>query len=312
MVARLINGLAIAILALALQPRLSESAEANKPNAPAAGGVLDGVARTLVKEPKYAASPRYALLVLGTGAESLVWLVEDGKSLYVDKNANGDLTDDGPPIQPTNVRSWQSVEGNTHGDFDYVLDAITPADGARHTAFSLTRFNYGDPEDRYALSFTLDGETPMYAGWFGPFWTDSAANAQLFHFGGPLTPRKLRGKEFVLGASGRLSICFINAGRGEGAASRLSIDALSPDVVPEVTIDWPVAAGASPLRTEHRLTERCCYWEFYNNEFSVPESAVSGTARLTISLPEGTFPFELTTNELEVPVLERQPGSAAE
>ena len=64
---------------------------------------LEAIDRRIVKEPKYVSSPRYLLLVLGAKAETKVWLVEDGKTLYVDKNANGDLTDDGPPIEPTKL-----------------------------------------------------------------------------------------------------------------------------------------------------------------------------------------------------------------
>lgn len=290
----------------------SASGEARDANIATAGGVLDGVQRTLVKEPEYVSSPRYALLVLGTGAGSRVWIVEDGRTLYVDKNANGDLTDDGPPIEPTNVRSWKSANGSTSGDFDYLLDAITPADGSRHTAFRLARWNYGDEADRYGLALTVGGETPMYAGWFGPFWAKSPDTAQLFHFGGPLTPRKLRGQEFVVGRASRLSVCFINPGRGPGAKTRLSIKALGAEVVPEVQIDWPVAADASSLRTSHRLTERCCYWEFYDQNFQVPQTAVPGTAVLTLSVPQGEFPFELTTHQIEVPVRHNDSKTAAE
>jgi hypothetical protein len=274
--------------------------------------VLDRIKPALVKEPKYVSQPGYALLVLGAKAESQVWLVEDGKTLYVDKNANGDLTDDGPPIEPSNVRSWKSPEGKTHGDFDYLLDVITPPDGSRHTDMWLGRFNYGDPEDRYAFSFKLNGATPMYAGWFGPFFTSSPATAQRFHFGGPLTPRKLRGKDFVIGSPGRLSICFVNPGRGEGATTRLSIRAIPPEIVPTVDIDWPAAEGATAIHTSHRLTERCCYWEFYSPDVAVPEGVVRGTATLTISLPPAAMPLELTTNKLEVPVRPPQAGSALE
>ena len=267
-------------------------------------GVLDGVEHKIGKEPKYASLPRYALLVLGTNGESKVWMVEDDKTLYVDKNANGDLTDDGPPIEQTNV---------TARDCDYLLDEIVPADGSRHTNLRLARWNYGDKEDRYGLTLTLGGTTPMYSGWFGPFWGATSETAQVFHFGGPLTPVKLRGKEFVVGGgTARLSIAFVNKGRAEGSTTRLSIDALSMTVVPEVHIDWPVANGATPLRTSHKLTERCCYWEFYKPSFQVPGAAAPGTATVTVSLPEGAFPFELTTDRIMVPVVAKDAGAAAE
>jgi hypothetical protein len=296
MVSRLTGALALLLAA----PVFAQAAE---PGLNTSTSVLDSVERRIAKEPKYASPPRYALLVLGTAGESKVWMVEDGKTLYVDKNANGDLTDDGPPIAQTNV---------TARDCDYVLDEFAPADGSRHVNLRLGRWNYGDKEDSYGLALTLGGTTPMYSGWFGPFWGSTPATAQVFHFGGPLTPRKLRGKDFVIGGgTGRLSIAFVNLGRGDGSSTRLSIDALPKTVVPEVHIDWPVADGATSLHTSHKLTERCCYWEFYDANFQVPAGAAPGTATLTVSLPEGAIPFELITDRIELPVLAKEASAAA-
>jgi hypothetical protein len=142
----------------------------------------------------------------------------------------------------------------------------------------------------------------MYAGWT-PFWGKSVQTAPIIRFGGPLRIRMLRYKEFVLrSGTGRISIAFINPGYGEGAHSRLSIDALPSEIVPEVEIDWPVAVGAPALQTTHRLTERCCYWEFYDRGFTVPATAVPGTATLKVSLPGGKLPFELASDSIEIPV----------
>jgi hypothetical protein len=99
-----------------------------------------------------------------------------------------------------------------------------------------------------------------------------------------------------------LSLCFVNPGSGEGAGSRLSIEALPRFVAPELTIEWPTAGGRTPLRTSHPLTERCCYWEFYTTEFAVPKSVVAGTAKVSVNLPLGVPPIELTTREMVVPV----------
>jgi hypothetical protein len=105
------------------------------PDAPAQTNVLAKIDRTLIKEPKYEATPKYSLLILGSSGGVKVWMVEDGRHLFIDKNANGDLTDDGPPIQPSNVRNIGALNsGNERWDFNYLLDAITPADSSRHTA----------------------------------------------------------------------------------------------------------------------------------------------------------------------------------
>ena len=51
------------------------------------------IERTIAKEPAYQSSPRYCLLAFGYEADTPVWIVVDGDVLYVDRNANGDLTE---------------------------------------------------------------------------------------------------------------------------------------------------------------------------------------------------------------------------
>jgi len=265
---------------------------------------LANIERKVVKEPTYHAAPRYALLALGTKATGRVWLVEDGKVLYVDRNGNGDLTDDGPPVEQSHLRVLGPA---TRYDCEYRVESITPSDGSRHTDLCMSRWNYGDEQDSYGLFLKLDGVTPMYAGWT-PFWADRAEDAPVLHFGGPLKPVLLRLEGRPLGPTNtRLSVAFLNPGRGKGASTRLAIEALPADAVPEVRVDWPVAPGAQPLRTTHRLASRCCYWEFYDVQFKAPEAAVPGKAKVTVVLPNGAMPFELATDTIEVDVA----GSAA-
>lgn len=292
--------LAAVLLSVAAPARAAAAEEAAK-------GPLATVQRKIGKEPKYETKPKYALLLLGANAEAKVWLVEDGRRLYVDRNGNGDLTDDGPPVEPSNERKL----GASRWDFDYLIGELKPGDGSRHTDFRLARWNYDKPQDGYGMSLTLNGKTPMYAGWTA-FWADSPQEAPLFHFGGALEPRKLRGKEFVLGAKRSdsanrgLSFAFINPGSEPAAHTRLSIEAMPAEVIPSVQIDWPVPQGQAPLRTTHVLLKRCCYWEFYTTDFRIPEGVVAGAARVSISLPGYECPLEFHTLEIEVPVVAEQ------
>ncbi len=261
------------------------------------------VSHRIDMEPTYVETPRYALLVLGSDADAQVWMVEDGRKLYVDRNANDDLTDDGPPLEPTDERQWNGANGR-HWDFDYVLDKITPVQGGEHTGFQLRRWNYGDEADHYGLSIKVGGNVPMYAGWFGTFWADLSEKAPAMHFGGPMEPRMLRFKTFEVGSGvRRLSMAFSNRSGGDGAVTMLAYEALQESTVPMLEIDWPVADGAPPLVEDYPLIERCCYWEFYESSFRVPEEAVPGTATVTVSFSDGAFPFPLTTNQIEVSVV---------
>jgi len=273
-------------------------------HARASTNVVSHFDRTILKEPAYQATPKYSLITLGTSGEVKVWMVEDGKRLFVDKNANGDLTDDGPPIEPSKFRH---LDGR-RWDFEYLLDAITPTNGSRHTHFILSRWNYNDPEDSYGLSLSVDDRMPMYAGWFGTFWSTNHEQAPVIHFGGPFTPQLLRRKAFTIGEKHeRLSLCLFNPVSEPGAVSRLSIDALPRIVVPKLNIEWPTAHGGTPLHTSHELTQRCCYWEFYTTEFEVPGGVVPGQAKVTVELVSGATPIDLTTTEIIEPVVAPTP-----
>ena len=145
---------------------------------------------------------------------------------------------------------------------------------------------------------------PCTLGWFGTFWSTNREKAPVINFGGPFTPRILRRKEFTIGeAHERLSLCFLNFGSGAGAESRLSIDALPRFAVPSLTIEWPTSTGDVPLRTTHKLDQRCCYWEFYRTDFEVPRGVVPGMAKISVDLPVSTIPIELTTTKLEMSVV---------
>jgi hypothetical protein len=66
--------------------------------------------RRIAKEPVYQSkSPKYCLLVFGAEAKTRVWLVLDGDTLYVDRNANGDRTEENESIK-RNGREFEAGE----------------------------------------------------------------------------------------------------------------------------------------------------------------------------------------------------------
>jgi hypothetical protein len=274
----------------------------------------------LAHEPHYKSTPHYALLAFGAKGKSKVWLVEDGQSLYVDRNQNGDLTDDGPPL---------SGKAKDAESISYGLDAITLTDGSRISKFQLGRWKSEEKDNTYGLSLMANERVPMYAGWFGTFWSESPKTAPVVRLGAPLRPRLMTYNEFTAPASSkntdarwfrgfplepfkpnrddrRLAVAFVEPGGGEGAESRLGIEAIKPDVIPVVEIDWPVPPGAKPLHTSHRLTGRCCYWVYYDKTFTVPQGVVPGTATVTVSVPSDAVPLPLATDKIEVPVVAKE------
>src|SRR5439155_24294253 len=69
-------------------------------SAPLPATDLSKIDRTIGKEPVYKSKPMYCLLVFGPEAKTRVWLVLDGETLYVDRNGNGNLTEDGARLEP--------------------------------------------------------------------------------------------------------------------------------------------------------------------------------------------------------------------
>src|SRR5262249_22100451 len=79
---------------------------------------LSKIDRAIAKEPIYQSkSPKYCLLVFGPDAKFRVWLVHDGNVLFVDRNGNGDLTDQGERVEGTEYqkRWWNFNAGDVLG-----------------------------------------------------------------------------------------------------------------------------------------------------------------------------------------------------
>jgi hypothetical protein len=75
---------------------------------------LTKIDRIIAKEPTYKSQPKYCLLVFGPDAKTRIWLVVDGDTLFVDRNANGNLTEKGESIRAQG-RVWtigEIIEGN--------------------------------------------------------------------------------------------------------------------------------------------------------------------------------------------------------
>jgi hypothetical protein len=111
---------------------------------PAQGVDLTKIDRTIAKEPAYQSkSPSYGLLVFGPEAKSRAWVVLDGDVLYVDRNCNGDLTEEGERLVIKNPKRNKKKPA-TSGAVDSVSVVIKDRDGAKHRlTFRLTSTGVG-------------------------------------------------------------------------------------------------------------------------------------------------------------------------
>ena len=110
---------------------------------PTAGPIdFANVPRTIAKQPKLVGEAEYGLFVFGLKGETRVWAVLDQSRghgrydvLYLDLNANGDLTDEGERFIPA---SGGSAEESTFKIGRFVQPG-TPAESPRtHTNFTIT------------------------------------------------------------------------------------------------------------------------------------------------------------------------------
>ncbi len=209
--------------------------------------------RKIEKEPEYQHQPRYCLLVFGPKAETRVWLVEDGDTLYVDRNANGDLTEEGEALQPTDKRKLSNYR-----DAKYETIEIVPANGqAKHTDLMISRYRSGKKGMKYVIKVKVDGKLQQMAGWREIF-SNSPKTAHVFHFGGKLAPRPLREKKLSLTEKKQeLHLCWYTPGLGKNVRTMLGYEAVPEKITPVAEIQWPGKEGKESVRTTVQLVHRC-------------------------------------------------------
>jgi hypothetical protein len=124
---------------------------------------LKSVDRRIAKEPTYlAARPLYGLLVLGPAAQNRIWMVLDRSQpeverydlLYVDLNANGDLTEPGEHFVGEMVNNELRFR---------MPDLSDPVTGAVHTRFGV-RVSAA-PAQTVMVSVTWRGRFKMGGGY---------------------------------------------------------------------------------------------------------------------------------------------------
>jgi hypothetical protein len=223
---------------------------------------LSKVERTIVREPAYQTAPRYCLIVFGPKADCRVWLVRDGDTLYVDRNANGDLTEPGESLGPTTRREFMTVDGEKHVPYrtmTYALGDLTPTGSHdRHTGLELTQYQIGDKPAEVVMSLVVNGITKQYAGWT-PLFRESRELASIVHFGGPMVAQPVRYRSISLSAANpELHLRFGTPGLEKSTFASLGYEAVPEYVHPRAEIEWPrVGQDSTVVRTTVILSGRC-------------------------------------------------------
>lgn len=212
---------------------------------------LSKIDRSIGKEPAYLTKPKYCLLVFGEPATTKIWVVDDGRRIFVDRNANGDLTEAGELIEPAPPRNLGGLS-----EIVFTVPNLKPADGSgEHTNFKLTRFKEGNGPDKYAISVKVNGRIQQFAGWDAIF-AEARLQAPIIHFGGPLIARAIRFHEISLSSKKpELHLCFGTPGVGNGSFGFLGYEAVPKRIEPVAIIRWP--GKGSDLITTVPMLSRC-------------------------------------------------------
>lgn len=225
---------------------------------------LGKIDRGIAKEPAYLTkAPRYALLVFGPEASHRVWLVLDGNTLYVDRNADGDLTGDRERVPAEKRDRTLDGEGGKKVPLlsrTWEVGEVASKDGeTRHTELSLVMGKVGTAPDDWTLSVRPFGGHEQFARCGAFLFGPSPLEATVIHFGGPLTmhlfgwqPSAFDPKEYDLA---------VNVGaRGVGKQSfaSLATAAVPKGVHPIAELAFPGKKPGDPaVQVTVELPRRC-------------------------------------------------------
>jgi hypothetical protein len=226
------------------------------------------------KEPTYQSNaPKYALLVFGPKAAARTWLVLDGTTLYVDRNGNGDLTEEGEKVAG---KKGDSIFGdNVH---TFAIGELHDGD-RRHLnatlAVSQTKAMPGRGAGGTEFSLHMEVDVPGYRG-FGEGgrvlqgagsadingalqFSDRSQVAPVLHFGGPWTVALYSRPAFRVNREMEMYLVLGTPGRGSGTFVASAYDGvIPPDVYPKAEIAFPAQKpGEPPVRINYEIKGRC-------------------------------------------------------
>ncbi len=254
---------------------------------PAIPTVLQKIERKIRKEPKYEGEPRYLLLVFGPEAKFAVWLVLDGTTLYLDRNGNGDLTEEGKKFD---------YKGKLKGGIFRGIELTEPS-GVKHTNLMIGFVNLGTV--LYAkMLVTVGGKTVQHAGPTNLVFSEFAGEAQIVHFGG--TELVVRPSLSMPGypdanAPADFRVQVGTAGIGPGSFASFASERVSEGSGPVAEFEFtPLKKDEVSRKITIPLTEKCCGDQFFA-KVAVPEGVKTGinAAKVTLSFracPWGKVP----------------------
>ncbi len=243
---------------------------------------LAQIDRRIAKEPAYRGQPKYAMLVFGADANTRIWLVQDGDTLYVDKNGNGDLT------EPDKKFASKKTPEQEEGAYSFEIGDLRVGDRLHkqlnvyvakmdHRASideGVKAFLAKNPNGRqYGVS--ADIEMPGFKGTgIGgrvrqrvPYadvnginqFADKPQDAPVMHFNGPRQIRLWGQHTLTINRETDLVLGVGTPGVGPGTTVWTDYEGVIPDkLYPKVQITFPPKSpGQPPVQATYELEHRC-------------------------------------------------------
>jgi hypothetical protein len=245
------------------------------------GGAADlaKIDRKIAKEPTYQTkSPRYCLLVFGPEAKTRIWLVQDGDVLYVDRNGNGDLTEEGERVTSKQKDiAWFEAGDIRDGSLTHTGLSVIRTNATLDGIGSAKEFERikGLGPDPWVWTVRIKAERPAEddrplpkqigyvvngdgTGWLS--FGNRPENAPIIHFNGPWTLELQDLKQhLLLGQKSNLQIGVGTPGLEPGTFTWILYpDTIPNDVYPVARITFPPQApDQEQITKEYTLTSRC-------------------------------------------------------
>jgi len=211
---------------------------------------LRTIDRTILKEPAYrTGQPKYCLAVFGPKAETRVWMVLDGDTLFIDRNGNLDLTEAGE-----SVKGQPDPKGR--GEVQFNAGTITAKDGVlQNTRLEVLvvpelTFVYCRVEKQPWQRAVVDNEGYLV-------FANKPQTAPVLHFQGPLTIGLRFDHKFKRRSEPEdLDIMVGTPGVGAGSFVRFGHQTVAKDIRPVLKIDFP-SQDARMIHVKTTLDKRC-------------------------------------------------------
>lgn len=276
---------------------------------------LAKIDRAIRKEPAYKSEPRYALLAVGERAEHRCWLVIDGDDVaYLDRNGNGDLTDEGERIDLDREATDKIKMGGSGSVKAMHVFPLGDVAGSQLTFQLWVRdpaYDAAQDESLREYPEMLKAHQQMrdlgllngslYRTAVGGMQaqiplalTTRPEDAQICHLLGPLTFALNRNDRQRLEPWPKRTVFDLNIGtrglpprgwtHGGFDFAPLTTSEVPETVNPVARFEYPAGPDGKPLRQEQTLLQRCCGDTFYAT-FSLPKEATTGDAKISVSLP---------------------------